>query len=203
MVVRLEGKEKKNKTRQDTTRSKLDRSMDDLLAQGLVSCLDCIDSVVSIIRGSADLASARQDLLSTIGLNSEQAEAVLAMPLRRLVAIEAHKLRAESEELEKEIEELEKVRSRAKSSLLIDRSTDRPPHYLRSLPPQILASDSVVKDILKTEARECQDMFGVKRRTAIIPSRPGSLDWDPPTKRAGEAQRAVAGVPCYSSICYR
>lgn len=95
--------------------------MDDLLAQGLVVCLDCIDSVVSIIRGSADLASARQDLLSAIGLNSEQAEAVLAMPLRRLVAIEAHKLRAESEELQKEIEELEKVTSRARSPSLIDR----------------------------------------------------------------------------------
>ena len=77
--------------------------------EGLLIALDAIDEVVRIIRASQDTAEARAGLVARIGLTEVQAGYVLDMQLRRLVALEVDKLRAELAELRATIAELEAV----------------------------------------------------------------------------------------------
>ncbi|HEU0101512.1 MAG TPA: DNA topoisomerase IV subunit A [Mycobacteriales bacterium] len=79
------------------------------LVEGLLIALDAIDEVVRIIRGSQDAAEARTELVAQIGLTDLQAGYVLDMQLRRLVALEVDKLRAELAELRRTIAELEGI----------------------------------------------------------------------------------------------
>jgi DNA gyrase subunit A len=55
--------------------------------------------VIRIIRGSADTAEARANLIDRFELSEIQANAILDMPLRRLTALEVDKLRTELAEL--------------------------------------------------------------------------------------------------------
>ena len=79
------------------------------LVEGLLIALDAIDEVVRIIRASQDAAEARAGLVAQIGLTEVQAGYVLDMQLRRLVALEVDKLRAELAELRATIAELESI----------------------------------------------------------------------------------------------
>jgi len=79
------------------------------LVSGLLIALDAIDEVVRIIRASQDATEARAGLVAAIGLSELQAGYVLDMQLRRLVALEVDKLRAELAELERTIAELEGI----------------------------------------------------------------------------------------------
>ena len=69
------------------------------ILEGLMIALDNIESVVRIIRGSSSVEAARTALCGQLGLSEAQAEAVLAMRLRRLAALERDRIVAESERL--------------------------------------------------------------------------------------------------------
>ena len=69
------------------------------ILEGLMIALDNIDLVVSIIRGSRTAEVARAALTERLGLSEVQAEAVLAMRLRRLAALEREKIIAEGDQL--------------------------------------------------------------------------------------------------------
>ena len=47
--------------------------------------------MIALIRGSADAASAKTELVESYGLSETQADAILQMQLRRLTALEAEK----------------------------------------------------------------------------------------------------------------
>ena len=79
------------------------------ILQGLIIAVDNIDEVIKIIRGSADTAEARANLIERFELSEIQANAILDMPLRRLTALEVDKLRTELEELFGLIGELEDI----------------------------------------------------------------------------------------------
>ena len=79
------------------------------ILEGLIIAVDNIDEVIKIIRGSADTAEARENLISTFELSEIQANAILDMPLRRLTALEVDKLRTELAELRDTIAELEAI----------------------------------------------------------------------------------------------
>jgi DNA gyrase subunit A len=79
------------------------------ILEGLITAVDSIDEVIKIIRGSADTAEARENLISTFDLSEIQANAILDMPLRRLTALEVDKLRTELAELREIIAELESI----------------------------------------------------------------------------------------------
>ena len=79
------------------------------LVEGLLIALDAIDEVVRIIRGSQDAAQARAGLVAQIGLTEVQATYVLDMQLRRLVALEVERLRAELAGLRATIADLERI----------------------------------------------------------------------------------------------
>lgn len=79
------------------------------ILEGLIVAVDNIDEVIRIIRGSADTAEARTNLMSGFELTEIQANAILDMPLRRLTALEVDKLRTELAELLDQISELEGI----------------------------------------------------------------------------------------------
>lgn len=110
------------------------------IVEGLLIALDNIDEVVRIIRGSADVDTARQTLMERFALSEIQANHILDMPLRRLTALETDKLRQEYDDLQAVIADLE----------------------------SILDSEERRRSILSEELRAIQDRFGDKRRSRII-----------------------------------
>ncbi len=110
------------------------------LVEGLLIALDAIDEVVRIIRASQDAAEARAALVARIGLTEVQAGYVLDMQLRRLVALEVEKLRAELAELRRTIAELE----------------------------AILADPAVLRAVIDRELAELAEEHGTPRRTVLV-----------------------------------
>ncbi|MFQ6539560.1 MULTISPECIES: DNA gyrase/topoisomerase IV subunit A [Aphanothece] len=85
------------------TRHALQRCEDRLeVVEGLIKALDALPQVIAMITAAADAASARASLQVHLDLSERQADAVLAMPLRRLTGLEQESLRKESEELRQE-----------------------------------------------------------------------------------------------------
>ena len=81
----------------------------DHLLQGYLIALDNLDAVIALIRGSADAASARAELVESYGLSETQADAILQMQLRRLTALEAEKIQQEHEALTEKIADLQDI----------------------------------------------------------------------------------------------
>lgn len=110
------------------------------LAQGIRRALDRIDLVVSIVKGSKTSAIAKSELMSQLGLNDNQAQAILDMKLRKLTGLE-------SEELDKEIADLN-VHIAALSLILND--------------------DVEMTRVVKQEIQDVIDEFSAPRRSVIL-----------------------------------
>ena len=109
------------------------------IVEGLRIALDHIDEVIETIRSSADEASARENLSVRFGLSEKQAQAIVDMRLKRLTGLEREKLENQYQDLMNTIA------------------------YLKA----VLASESMVNGIIKTELEEINRKFGDARRTQI------------------------------------
>ena len=130
--------------RQDVIRRRseflLKRAQDrDHIVQGLLLALGSIDEVIAIIRASADVETARTNLMDRLQLTQVQSQAILDMQLRRLAALERERLEKEHEDLLQTIAELE--------GLLADQA-------------KVLAQ-------VKAETTKLKETFGDARRTVI------------------------------------
>ncbi len=105
--------------------------------QGLLIAEENIDEVIKTIREAYD--DAKERLMARFDLSEIQAQVVLDMQLKRLQGLEREKLQNEYDELEKRIE------------------------YYREL----LASEEMLKGVLKTELIAIRDRFGDERKTEI------------------------------------
>ena len=76
------------------------------ILEGLLKALDHIDEVIRIIRGSANVAEAKRELMERFELTDPQAQAIVDMRLRALTGLEREKLESEYKELEAKIAEL-------------------------------------------------------------------------------------------------
>ncbi len=76
------------------------------ILEGLLKALDHIDEVIRIIRGSANVAEAKRELMERFELTDPQAQAIVDMRLRALTGLEREKLENEYRELEAKIAEL-------------------------------------------------------------------------------------------------
>jgi len=110
------------------------------IVEGLLRALDVIDQVVETIRRSRTAETAQSNLIDRFRFSEAQAQAILAMPLRRLAALERHELADEGKEL----------RARIK--------------YLQEL----LASEARRLEVVVEEAQAIQARFATPRRTAIL-----------------------------------
>lgn len=111
----------------------------DHILQGLLIALDNLDAIIALIRGAADTPTAKQQLMERFALSEIQADAILQMQLRRLTALEAHKILAEHEELLVKIADLK----------------------------DILARRERILQIIETEALQLKEKFDNPRRTTI------------------------------------
>jgi DNA gyrase subunit A len=62
------------------------------ILEGLKIALDNLDEVIKTIRASADVETARTNLMDSFGLSELQAQAILEVPLARLAALGRHKV---------------------------------------------------------------------------------------------------------------
>ena len=76
------------------------------ILEGLLKALDHIDEVIRIIRGSANVAEAKRELMERFELTDPQAQAIVDMRLRALTGLEREKLENEYKEMEAKIAEL-------------------------------------------------------------------------------------------------
>ncbi len=97
------------------------------IVNGLIKATDVIDLIIEILRGSNTIAQTKNCLIhgdiseitlksaaskkkaSKLNFTERQADAILAMPLSRLIGLEILKLHEESETLLKSIEDYEKI----------------------------------------------------------------------------------------------
>ncbi|MEC4816751.1 MAG: DNA gyrase subunit A [Scytonema sp. PMC 1069.18] len=81
------------------------------LVNGLLKALSHLDEVIEILRRAADGTTAKIHLQNQLELSEEQADAILAMPMRRLTGLEQQNLQQESEQLNEQIQLLQKLLS--------------------------------------------------------------------------------------------
>ena len=109
------------------------------ILKGLLIALDHIDEVIRIIRGSSNVADAKNQLMERFGLSDAQSQAIVDMRLRALTGLEREKLENEYKELLAKIEELQ----------------------------AILADVKKLLTVIKEEIQIIADKYGDDRRTAI------------------------------------
>lgn len=110
------------------------------ILEGYKIALDHIDEVIKLIRASKTSEIAQTGLMEKFGLSEIQAQAILAMQLRRLTGLERDKIEAELKELLELITKLE----------------------------SILANEAEILRIIKEELLEMKEKHGDERRTQII-----------------------------------
>jgi DNA gyrase subunit A len=109
------------------------------ILEGLKIALDHLDAVIKTIRESADVDTARENLMSRFKLSEPQAQAILDMRLARLAALERKKIEDEYLEVIQLIAELE----------------------------DILANPARVLRIIKDELAELKRKYAGERRTRV------------------------------------
>ncbi len=109
------------------------------ILEGLLIALDNLDAVIALIRASDTPDIARAGLMEKFQLSEVQAKAILEMRLQRLTGLERDKIKLEHDELQKTIARLN----------------------------EILASESLQREIIKQELSDIKDRFGDARRTEI------------------------------------
>ena len=110
------------------------------ILEGLKKALDFLDDVIELIRSSSDAKEAKARLIAEFQFSDIQAQAILDMRLQRLTGLEREKIHSEYEALKKDIA------------------------YYKA----ILATPSMVLDIIKEELKEIKDAYGDERRTELI-----------------------------------
>lgn len=87
------------------------------IVEGLLKAIDNIDEVIKIIRESQDTEDAQLRLMKRFDFSEPQANAILAMRLRRLTGLERSELEQEYRDLIQEIERLRHILSSEKTIL--------------------------------------------------------------------------------------
>ena len=107
---------------------------------GLRIAISNIDEVIKMIRTAKDVDQARQRLQRRLKLTSDQANAILDMPLRRLSSLERRKINQEYSALRARIKELE----------------------------GLLRSKKKMRTLIAQELSDVKSKYGDRRRTQIV-----------------------------------
>ncbi|MGI6021453.1 MAG: DNA gyrase subunit A [Lachnospiraceae bacterium] len=91
------------------------------ILEGLFIALDNIDEIVKIIRASANVSEAKEQLIKRFGLSDVQAQAIVDMRLRALTGLERGKLEAEYKQLQETIARLTAILADNKELLKVIR----------------------------------------------------------------------------------
>nr|WP_226924531.1 DNA gyrase subunit A [Georgenia satyanarayanai] len=111
------------------------------ILRGQLKALDMLDEVIALIRASESGDAARVGLMDLLDIDEVQADAILAMQLRRLAALERQKIIDEHDKIEAEIREYK----------------------------DILASPQRQRTIVAEELGSIVAKYGDERRTTVVP----------------------------------
>ena len=111
------------------------------ILEGLLIALSNLDEVIKTIRASANADVAKENLIKRFKLSEVQAQAILDMQLRRLVALERQKIEDEHKELMELIAHLE----------------------------DLLANPKKILSLVREGLNEVAEKYGDARRTKIAP----------------------------------
>lgn len=111
------------------------------ILEAYLKALDALDEVIALIRRSPTVDDARSGLVDLLQIDEIQANAILAMQLRRLAALERQKILDEHAEIRARVVDLQ----------------------------DILNSPSRQREIISVELAEIADKYGDARKTAIVP----------------------------------
>lgn len=111
------------------------------ILEGYLKALDALDEVIALIRRSPTVEEARTGLMELLDVDAVQADAILALQLRRLAALERQKILNEHAELTARVTDLRDILER--------------PERQRS--------------IISEELGEIVAKYGDERRTRIVP----------------------------------
>ena len=112
------------------------------ILEGYLKAIDNLDEVVRMIRASQNRDEAREELIERFTFSEKQANAVLDLRLYQLTGLEFDKINDEYQDLLKKIDGLR----------------------------AILASETLVRQIIKDELSDIQKNHKSERRTQIIPA---------------------------------
>ncbi len=110
------------------------------ILEGFRIALDHIDAIIALIRASRNDEEAINGMMEQFHLSEIQAKAILQMQLRRLTGLERDKIESEYQELLATIADLK----------------------------EILANESRLHDIIRSELTEVKEKYGDARRTQIM-----------------------------------
>ena len=85
--------------------------------EGLLRSLDRLDDVIDILRHAPDGSTAKATMKERFEFSDRQADAILAMPLRRLTGLERQNLQTEYDELTQRMQELQRLLDNRKELL--------------------------------------------------------------------------------------
>jgi len=117
------------------------------ILRGYLKALDALDEVIALIRRSPTVDDARDGLKTLLDIDDIQADAILAMQLRRLAALERQKIIDEATDLEAQITDFK----------------------------AILADPERQRSIIREELTFIVDRFGDDRRTQILAGYDGDM----------------------------
>ncbi|MGC4960799.1 DNA gyrase subunit A [Gordonia sp. DT101] len=118
------------------------------ILRGLVKALDALDEVIALIRASANTESARTGLMDLLEIDEVQADAILAMQLRRLSALERQKIVDELADIEREIADYKDIldKPERQRAIVRDELTEVVEKYGDERRTKIIAADGDVSD---------------------------------------------------------
>jgi DNA gyrase subunit A len=139
---------------------------------GLLTALDNLDTVISILRNAPDGTTAKAIFQTELDLSDTQADAILAMPMRRLTGLEKKNIQTEFQELNTKIDSL--------NNLLLDRN-------------ELLKS-------LKKDLRSLKRKFTDERRTKITKLEAPKLDRAASTRTSSSKTKTIEAVSAEERI---
>lgn len=123
------------------TQFDLDRALKEMhIFEGYCIAIDHIDEVIELIKRSESIPDAKARLMERFGLSDPQAQAIVEMTLGKLSGLERQKIEERLARLQALVAELQ----------------------------GILADESRVRDLVRTEMSEIGDKFGDSRRTELV-----------------------------------
>lgn len=131
------------------------------ILEGYLKAIDHLDEIVKLIKGSDNRDHARIELISVYEFTEKQANAVLELRLYQLTGLERDKITEEYRALMEKID------------------------YYRA----VLASEQMVRDIIKEELAEVAKQHKSERRTQIIPA-----------EEEMQMEDLIANAPCVITL---
>ena len=134
------------------------------ILEGLMKAINMLDETIALIRASKTGEEANEGLRDLLGIDEEQAKAILDMRLQRLTGLELNSIRDEYDQLKVQMDDLR----------------------------DILANESRVLAIIKSETEEMKETYGDDRRTVIDPN---AIDTDEEDLIPREADNYIKRIP--------